>query len=337
VTFQHPGFFLLILIVPLLWFFRLRKDNFSQGLSVSSLSQAAAVPRVPFLFLYASCIFESIALISLIAALALPSIPDEDAENSRKGIAIEMVLDRSGSMGIFTDRNLTENRLDAAKKAFLSFLKGPEGKGRRPGDRIGLITFARYAVTVAPLTTHHEILASYTDMVHIPEKKDFDGTSIGDALALAAARLKALPESELPSGSRVMILLSDGQNTSGEREPEDALELIKDWGFRIYTISVSGGFYEDPLWGLRKVPDRMGGDDALLNKLAEETGGSFFRASDSRDLEKIYKSIDSLETHMMDDTALQTSRAFYTPFIISSLIFLCLSMILNYYLLRRIV
>jgi len=200
-------------------------------------------------------------LVLLIVALARPRKGTVISEISTEGVAIEAVVDRSGSMQAEMDFGEKLNRLEVVKKVLADFIQGSEkGLTGRSSDLVGLITFARYADTVCPLVLSHNVLLEFLKKTEIVKLQSEDGTAIGDAIALAAARLKKAEEeierrnaqlrylqleqsdNEEQAGfkikSKAIVLLTDGRNNVGEYNPLAAAELAKEWGIKIYTIGI---------------------------------------------------------------------------------------------------
>jgi len=230
------------------------------------------------------------ALTLIIIALARPQAGIEKIEETSRGVAIEMVVDRSGSMGAemeFDGRAMT--RLEVVKQVFAEFVTGnTRDLHGRPSDLIGMITFARYADTVCPLTLAHGALSGFLDTIHlVPQESPENRTAVGDAVALAAARLKTAEETlarqtkgdvkAYQIKSKIVILLTDGQNNIGRHTPEEAAALAKQWGIKIYTIGVGGDdvVKVQTLFGPRMVRTGEGVDQKTLAGLAESTGGVF--------------------------------------------------------------
>jgi Ca-activated chloride channel family protein len=209
------------------------------------------------------------------------------------------------------------NRLEVVKRVFADFVKGNdrEFKGRR-GDMVGLVTFARYPDTTCPLVQNHEVLTQFLKKTQLARSQSEDGTAIGDAVALAAARLYKAEEelkrrnaaalggedSEEPEfkiKSKVMVLLTDGNNNCGKYDPLEAAALAKKWGIKIYTIGVGGQqsfvTMQTPL-GTYKLP-AMGQelDERPLRAMADLTSGFYARADDAEALKRICEKIDELE------------------------------------------
>ena len=245
-----------------------------------------------------------LAALALAVALAGPQRYDGQHRVKRRGIAIMMVVDHSGSMRALdlsdTERELT--RLDAVKGVFEQFVLGGGGLGGRPDDAIGLIAFARYADTLSPLTLDHANLATAARQVEIVTEQAEDGTAVGDGLAQAVERLRAAPQQ-----SKVAIVLTDGVSNAGEVAPLAAASLAKDSGVKVYTVGagtngrapirVENAFGQSELVSM---PVQI--DEETLTKIAEATGGAYFRATDLDGLRQVYRAIDKLERTEIDET-----------------------------------
>jgi Ca-activated chloride channel family protein len=241
------------------------------------------------------------ALLGLIVAAARPQTPNESRRVMVEGIAIQMVMDVSGSM-LDTDlapRGQQLTRLDVVKDVFERFVTGDDRLAGRPSDLIGMIRFARYADSVCPLTLDHDALLEVLRGTEVPldrlgrVKEEAHQTAIGDGLALAVERLRDLKRTtgsgdQLVINSRVVILLTDGENNAGMITPEQAGELAAMHGIKVYTILAGTG--QNIGWG-RRLPV----DDRELKQIAEVSGGRHFVASDRAALESVYQEIDALE------------------------------------------
>jgi len=230
------------------------------------------------------------ALALLVVALARPQQGYAWEESLTEGIDIQVVLDVSGSMA--AEDFQPDNRLAVAKRVVGDFIAG------RTGDRIGLTVFSGSAVTRSPLTTDRHMLDELLDGLDI--NTAMDGTAIGVALANGAARLK---DSE--AKSRVIVLVTDGVNNAGEIDPLSAAAVCDGLGIKVYTVGVGTRGrvtvplrLRDPVTGrvrVQRVEMQNQLDEALLRRIAERTGGAYFRATDSRSLEQIFAEIDRLE------------------------------------------
>jgi Ca-activated chloride channel homolog len=231
-----------------------------------------------------------VALALLIVAIARPQLGARPVRDISKSIAIQVLIDRSSSMrhADFLYGRGAATRLDVVKTLSLQFIFGNrrELKGR-PSDMIGLIEFAGDPITLSPLTLSHDHLSALIESIQ-PASGDEDGTAIGDAVALAAARFK---EAETAAGgqlkSKVIVLLTDGQNNMGARTPAQAAALAKQWGVRVYAIGILPGGLAASRY------DQM--IETGLDELGEETGGLSRMVESGAALVDVYKEIDRLE------------------------------------------
>jgi Ca-activated chloride channel family protein len=292
-----------------------------------------------------------LAILLVVVALARPQMGREKVKDVTKGVAIEMVLDRSGSMGAEMEYGGGRlNRLEVVKRVFEEFVtgNGRELEGR-PNDLVGMIAFARYADTMAPLTLGHGALVRFLGSVDIVKRRSEDGTAVGDALALAAARLKTAEEeiakysdeagTEYDIKSKVIILLTDGQNNYGRRTPLEAAELAAEWGIKVYTIGVGSGegvTTVRTLLGSFKVPTGGGVDTKSLEEIARVTGGVFRVAEDEESLRAIYAEIDELEKSEIESVRYVDYREMFVPFAFAAMVALLMEAALASTVFRRI-
>jgi len=289
VSFLNPEFFWLFLLLPavVLWQLWKRKQK-SPTLKISSVkgfkAQKSLLAKLkPFLF-----VFRLLALSSLIIAMARPRKVDISSQTkSTKGIDIVMAIDVSGSM---LAKDLKPNRMEALKKVAENFVEG------RPNDRIGIVVYASEAYTKTPVTSDKAIIQEAIQSIKYDNVLQ-DGTGIGMGLTTAVNRLK-----DSKAKSKVIILLTDGVNNAGFIEPETASQIAREYGIKVYTIGIgtngnamfpyayapNGGFL------FRMMPVEI--DVNLLQTIARNTGGKYFRASSNSKLESIYKEINKLET-----------------------------------------
>jgi Ca-activated chloride channel family protein len=304
--------------------------------------------------------FVCIAL--LIVALARPRKGTILSEISTEGVAIEVVADRSGSMRAEMDYFSEKlNRFEVVKKVFSDFIAGnKKGLTGRSGDLIGLITFARFADTTCPLVLSHNVLIEFLKKTEIVRIRSEDGTAIGDAIALAAARLKKAEEEIqqrrarlVESGeqntdeqeigfkvkSKVIILLTDGINNAGRYAPLQAAELAQKWGIKIYSIGIGSAqaytTIQTPL-GTYKMPAGQNLDESLLKAIAEKTGGFYGRADDAETLVKIVEKINKLEkTEVKSIQYAQYSERF-GPWTLGAILMLVLEILAGCTIFRKI-
>lgn len=344
----YPQAFLLIpiLIILYLWKWR-RAEKKIQGMAYPHVAKFKLFPgslwtrslwwrRLPDLV-------RLLVLIALVVALARPRWGQAKQSTESHGVDIMLGLDISGSMetldlltpsqmkqfasidpGDFfkSGRQHVHNRLGVAKRVLDRFIEN------RPGDRMGLVIFAGEAQTQAPLTTDGQILR---DILKEVSKNSVQAprTAIGDALMVAVTRLK-----ESPSPERLIILLTDGANNEGSVQPLKAASVAKALGIRIYTVGVGkkSGTYLAPArsffggltWMEAEVDENSQVDEATLTKIAEETGGRYYRATNKERLEQIYQEIDQLEkTEFKENQWIQYHEQFL-PWVYLAMLLLCL-------------
>lgn len=308
---QWPWAFLLFLLMPVLMIFR-RKRRTTAAVRFSSIAPLETCPvswrqRLrPLLF-----IARLLCIGFLIMALARPRQGTAIERISTEGVAMMVVVDRSGSMGEPMNYGRQRlSRLDVVKKVVADFIRGDQEdyKGRI-GDLVGLVTYARYADTQCPLVRGNTIIVDFLEQTRLADPRTGeDGTAIGDGIALAAARLQKAEQQILENRkkmeqtdpgqkpdftikSKVMILLTDGQNNAGQYHPVQAARLAAEWGIKIYTIGIGSQPVRRGILGMMG----SGLDERLLQAIAQTTGGFYARADDADELRKIYKKIDELE------------------------------------------
>ncbi len=337
--FAQPWFFALGAIIPALlvvWALRRRPS-----VLYSATPAAAASGRtLRALLAWLPAAARVLCLALLAVALARPQSIDERTSRTTEGVALQLVLDRSGSMDeeltIIDNRRV--RRLDAAKEVLAEFIagNGDDLKGR-DGDLLGLIAFGSFADTIAPLTQDHAPVLELLETVDASLIREERGTAIGDALALAAARLdsteKALAESRDASDftlrGKAIVLLTDGENTAGSTDPRDAARLAAGLGIRVYAIGIRGGVR-------RGFFQTQSIDEGLLTDIAETTGGRFWAVDSGDQLREIYAEIDTLEKTEIRVDATTEYRELFAPFALAALCFLLCEVLLRTTWLRRL-
>jgi len=326
IEFANPGYLFLLVLMPLLvawyWF---RRGKSIPTVQVSATEVFENTPRSIRHYLYHGMfLFRIIAVSLLIVAFARPQTSLKRQNVSIEGIDIVLGLDISGSM---LAQDLKPDRLEAAKKVSQDFFTG------RPNDRIGLVVFAGEAFTQCPLTTDHVIIEDMLD--DIKSGIIQDGTAIGDGLATAINRLK-----ESQAVSKVIILLTDGQNNAGSIAPLSAAEIAKIYGIRIYTIGVGTiGYAPYPVqtpFGTQYQNMEVKIDEDLLKKVANMTDGRYFRATDNTKLKEVYREIDQLEKSKIDVTEFRKKHEEFLNLAIFALILLALEILSRLTLFRSI-
>ena len=228
-------------------------------------------------------VLRTLALVMIIIAVARPRSSTQMDKIDTEGIDIVLAMDVSTSM---LARDFTPDRISAAKDIAIEFIS------QRPSDRIGIVVFAGESYTQCPLTTDRATLINL--MKEIETGLIDDGTAIGNGLATAVARMQGSD-----AKSRVVILLTDGVNNSGEITPQNAADIAKTYGVRVYTIGVgANGTAPYPVitpWGVEMQNVKVEIDEDLLKNIAETTGGRYFRAVDNTKLSEIYSEINKME------------------------------------------
>lgn len=308
VSFLNPELFWLFLLLPIAiaWQIWKRKHQ-SATLKISSIkgfkAEKSLLAKVkPFLF-----VLRLLALSSLIIAMARPRKVDISSQTkSTKGIDIVMAIDVSGSM---LAKDLKPNRMEALKKVAESFVEG------RPNDRIGIVLYAAEAYTKTPVTSDKAIVLDAIQSIKYDNVLQ-DGTGIGMGLTTAVNRLK-----DSKAKSKVIILMTDGVNNAGFIEPETASQIAKEYGIKVYTIGI--GTNGDALFPYAYAPN--GGflfrmmpveiDVNLLQAIARNTGGKYFRANSNSKLKAIYDEINKLETSEIQELKFYDYDEKYRPFV----------------------
>lgn len=287
--FLHWPWLLLLVALPLAVWLRVRARRRQRtAVRFSSIGLVAGLPRTWAARLGppALAALRLLGLALAVVALARPQAGHSEEELLTRGIDIVVVVDHSGSMAAEDFR--PRNRLHVAKEVVADFISG------RRHDRIGMVTFAARAVTRCPLTLDYGLLHQALEEVDLA-RKDEDGTAIGMGLGSAVNRLR-----RSDARSRVAILLTDGRNNRGQIDPITAAQAARAFGIKVYVIGVGtegeAPFpIEDPMFGKRYALMRVDLDEETLTRIAEITGGLYFRATDSESLLKIFEHIDSLE------------------------------------------
>ena len=339
-TFENTSAFFLLILLPLLalWQIRQRRNQAINYSSVSFFEQQKKTWRQRLLFVPPLCLH--LALICIITSLAQPVVEITSQRQDRQGIAIEILIDVSSSMDIsmrFGDKDVT--RMDVAKQVVEEFIAGDGDKlTGRPDDLVGIITFARYADTICPMTLGHDAVVHMVREITINERPNEDGTAYGDATALAAARLKDMEErSDDDIKSKIIILLTDGENNCGTRLPLQAARMAQEWGIKLYTISIQ----EKPEVLKHKtdkgeflLPSEPSVSDQTLEKMAEMSSGIFRRAYDFDSLQAVYAEINQLEKTKMKAVNYTDFEPAFANFIIAAIILLLIKYLLGSTVLR---
>ncbi|MBN2743227.1 Ca-activated chloride channel family protein [Breznakibacter xylanolyticus] len=326
IKFLHPEmFFLMLGLLPMIGWYIWKHKTIQASLQISSLKGFAAnsgqwmelVRHLPF-------VLRMILFALIITILARPQSSNQLQNRITEGIDIVMTLDISGSM---LAQDFKPNRLEAAKDVAVQFING------RRDDKIGLVIFAAESFTQCPITTDHTVLTNL--FMDIRTGMLEDGTAIGMGLATAVARLKS---SE--AKSKVIILLTDGENNRGDIAPMTAAELAKTFGIRVYTIGVGtigkAPYPVQTAFGLQYQEVDVKIDEPLLKEMAQLTGGEYFRATDKEKLQQIYAKIDELEKTKVEVQEYTKRQEEYQIFALMAIACLLAEIVLRNTLLRNL-
>ncbi len=308
-TFAYPAFlWLLALLPPLIWW-RIRRRrpavHFPDGALLRKLPVSLSVrlqPVLPLLF--------AAGLLCLIVALARPQRGLSESRVNTEGVEIVLLLDLSTSMDTpdFARNGRRQTRIDSAKQVISDFIE------KRTDDRVGLVAFAALPYSVAPLTLDHSWLTQRLENLRTGMLED--GTAIGDAIASAVNRLR---DSE--AKSRIVILITDGENNRGELTPENAAEAAAALGIKIYTIGIGGGLPVRRGF-FNQAPQQI--DTTTLEEIAAISEGQFFRAKDLSTLSSVYDQIDQLEKTEIEMQQFTRYEETASRWLLAALLFLTL-------------
>lgn len=319
IHFVQPLSFLLLLLIPaLVWWYlkKIKKQQLTipfsgmQWVPVNKPSLKQRLVHLPF-------ILKMIVLALIIIALARPQLSNRWRKVSAEGIDIMMAMDISSSMLAL---DFKPNRIEASKDVASEFIQ------KRPDDRIGLVIFSSESFTMCPLTTDHAVLLNLFS--GIKSGMIDDGTAIGLGLSTAVNRLRFSA-----SKSKVIVLLTDGENNAGSVAPITAAEIAKSFGIRVYTIGVgTNGSAPYPVqtpYGIQYQNMPVSLDEPMLKQMAEMTGGKYFRATDKDKLREIYSEIDHLEKTRMQVQENSRLHEAFVPFGFLALLLLALEGLLR--------
>ena len=326
ITFARPELFYLLLgLIPMIVWYVLQQKKSKASIQISTLESLKKVPLTWKHSLRHVAFVLHIAVLSLIVVcLARPQSSNSWQNQTVEGIDIMIALDMSSSM---LARDFQPDRLGAAKSVAIEFVSG------RMYDRIGLVVFSAESFTQCPLTTDRGVLINLFQNLQ-PGLLE-DGTAIGLGLANAVSRLK---DSE--AKSKVVILLTDGENNRGEIAPITAAEIARTYGVRVYTIGVGSiGTAPYPIqtpFGIQIREVEVKIDEKTMEEIATITGGKYFRATNNKTLIEIYKEIDRLERSKIENKEFSKKNEEYRKYAIGALVLALLAMILQFVVFRHI-
>jgi Ca-activated chloride channel homolog len=315
----------LLLLIPVMIYWYVTRSNGQQaGIVVSSLTFFRQGGGWKNIFRHALFVFRLLAIACLVVAMARPQTRNDEELKTGEGIDIMLCLDVSGSM---LAQDFLPNRIEASKQMAAAFVD------QRPTDRIGVVMFSGESFTLVPLTTDKNILKS--QIYNIQRGLLEDGTAIGDGLGVSVDRLK-----DSKTKTKIIILLTDGEDQGGRIDPLAGKELAKAYKIRVYTIGVGSEGYapvpvSDNAGGITTRQQKVNIDEKLLRMIAEETGGLYFRARDNESLKNIYNEIDKLEKSRIEVTSLRRYTEHFFPLALVAAVLLCLELILRYTIFRK--
>ncbi len=325
-TFKNPElFYLLLVIIPMTAWYIFRQKRNTASIQISSTASVFKAPKTARQYLrHLVFLFQIIAISFFVIVLARPQSSRNWEKSTTEGIDIVIALDISSSM---LARDFTPDRLEAAKNVAMKFISG------REYDRMGLVVFSGEAFTQCPLTTDRAVLLNLFKDIHSGMIED--GTAIGNGLATAVSRLK-----ESKAISRVVILLTDGENNRGEVAPITAAEIAKTFGIRVYTIGVgtigTAPYPVQTQFGVQLRNMEVKIDEETLRKISSITDGKYFRATSNTKLEEIYKEIDKLEKSKIEVHEFSRKSEEFLPFALLGALFLIASLFLRVTIFRSI-
>lgn len=262
------------------------------------------------------------SLVLMIIALARPQAVSRNNFSKKNGIDIVLVLDLSQSM---LQRDFKPNRLEKAKELLQDFVDG------RINDRVSLVIFGGDAYTKVPLTFDHNVVKEFIKKTGVDDITSNNRTAIGMGIGVAINRFQ-----KTGAKSKVIILMTDGENNAGELQPIDSAKLAKGAGIKIYTIGIGAREIEIPsLFGTRRVLNNEL-DENLLKKIAEETEGEYFRADSEGSFRNIFRKIDTLEKTELEGRDFYEKKELYQPLVILALLLLIFGILLSYIIFIKI-
>ena len=319
IVFKNPEFFyLLLLAIPMAAWYIFRQKKNTASIQISSAAPHFKAPKtIKHYLTHIVFLLRLLAFALFVTVLARPQSSSNWENVTTEGIDIVISLDISSSM---LARDFSPDRLEAAKNVAMEFISG------RQYDRMGLVVFAGEAFTQCPLTTDRTVLLNL--FKDIESGMIQDGTAIGNGLATAVARLK-----ESDAISRVVILLTDGENNSGEIAPLTAAEIAKTFGIRVYTVGIgtigTAPFPVQTPYGVQLRDMEVKIDEKVLQEISSITGGKYFRATSNTKLAEIYQEIDQLEKSKIEVREFSRKSEEFLPFAMAGILLLVLSLFLN--------
>ncbi len=325
IEFAWPWVLGALLLMPILIYEYIRRNNRQQASMLVTTTHfvkgtqgfRTSLRHLPF-------ILRCLAIICLIIALARPRQKFTETQNEGEGIDIMLCFDISGSM---TEKDFNPDRLEASKQVATDFVRN------RPGDEIGIVIFSNLSFTLCPLTADHDAVLNQIQTIESGYLQD-EGTAIGSGLATSVDRLR-----NSKAKSKIIILLTDGVDFGGTIPPDMALQMAKYYGIKVYTIGVGSEKEVDEVVDSPLGPvvqhKTLEFNEPLLKKLADETNGQYFHATDNTALQKIYQSINQLEKSKIEVTSYNRYTEKFAPLVIAALFYLLIEILLRYTIFKK--
>ncbi len=325
IEFAWPWVLGALLLMPVLIYEYIKRNNRQQASMLvttthfvkSTQGLRTSLRHLPF-------VLRCLAIVCLIIALARPRQKFTETQDEGEGIDIMLCFDISGSM---TEKDFDPDRLEASKQVATSFVQN------RPGDEIGIVIFSNLSFTLCPLTADHNAVLNQIQSIESGYLQD-EGTAIGSGLATSVDRLR-----NSKTKSKIIILLTDGVDFGGTIPPDMALQMAKYYGIKVYTIGVGSEKEVDEVVDSPLGPvvqhKTLQFNEPLLKKLAEQTGGQYFHATDKAALQKIYDSINQLEKSKIEVTTYDRYTDKFMPLVLAAILYLILEVVLRYTMFRK--
>ncbi len=314
----------ILILVPIILAFYMRRHPHGRIMFSSIGKLKKLKPSMSLKFRHMLIVMRIIAIVFLVIGLMRPQEGIKETEIETEGIDIVLAIDVSGSMMAedFTLNGQRQNRLEVVKSVVSDFIR------KRTNDRIGLVVFAGRAYMQCPLTLDYGIILKFMDKIKLGMIED--GTAVGDGVATALARLK-----DIDSKSKVVILLTDGVNNAGKIDPLNSAELAKAIGVKVYTVGAGSKgrvpFPTQDFFGNKvyqwAVIDM---DEESLHKIADITGGKFYRATDTNKLKQVYDEIDKFEKTKIEVKSYTEYKELFAKIVLIALVLLLFEVILRY-------
>ncbi len=323
--FAHSSYlWLLLILIPMIVWYVFKKSKSQASLRYSSVKVFEKNGKPLKYYLRHLLFVIRLTVVSLLIIVLARPQTEKAEEKTTEGIDIVIALDISGSM---LAQDFKPNRLEASKNIAIEFINKQEY------DRIGLVVFAGEAFTQCPVTIDHKVLINM--FAGVKQGLIEDGTAIGHGLATAVNALK-----ESKAKSKIVILLTDGENNAGNIDPMTAADLAAKFNIKVYTIGVGKNGYADmpiqTIFGMQTQKVEVKIDEETLKLISEKTGGKYFRATDNEKLKKIYDEIEKLEKDKIKEKTAKRMQEEYMKFLIPALMLLVLEILLRYTVLRTL-